>query len=749
MTRTVTAYESIRLKALHNLRILDTPRNLDFDGLVELAEELFEVPISLVSLIDEKRQWFKASVGLEVKETAREVAFCNHTIRSATPFVVRDAQLDDRFMENPLVTGEPKIRFYAGVPLAIEAGINIGTLCIIDTKPRDLDQRQVRQLQRLGAIGQSLLRQHKIARDNADLAANTATQMDLISKQSAALEKQRQLLECASDLAKMGAWEEDLTNDRVEWSGGLFKLHEMEPTSELKIADQMRLYPQRERDRLEKIVAESERDQSGFSFEGQMFTAKGNPRWVRVVGNVEVKDGRVVRRFGVKQDITEQKVLTERISKHARCDDLTGLANRRAFREKLVELSSATANRPAVSLFLFDLDAFNEINDSYGHAAGDACLRRIAQRVRSCAVDDCMVARIGGDEFAVLNFNGAKFSLNDFAARIRAAVARPIRWQRQTFQVSSSLGFTSRGIAENFAPDKMTHEADLALYQAKRAGRNCYRAYTPELDKAAMQRHQTLAEVRQALASDRMELYFQPKVNLISRRVVGYEALLRLNLADGRVLAPDAFAPALQDFELSNKIGEFVVSAAIRQARQWQEENIPFGGIAINLSASQFSAPDFAHKLLSAIREANLRSEAIEVELTEGIVLSAASENVLAACKVMHDAGMHIAFDDFGTGFASLTHLRDFPVDILKIDRSFVKDLTSGGNTTAIVNAMVALGRNLSMSVVAEGVETEDQAGFLTAIGCDVGQGYLFGRPMKAGDVPRFDKLRSRMVQRL
>ena len=749
MTRLITPNETVRLAALKELQILDTARHPDFDDLVDLARELFDVPIGLISLIDSDRQWFKASAGIDLTETSRETAFCDHTIRSTSPLLVYDAQLDSRFRENPFVTGDPKIRFYAGVPLALEPGINLGSLCIIDVKPRTFDESQLRLLRRLGDIAHSLLRQHKLARDNAELSQNTAEQIKRISDQSASLEKQKRLLDCASDLAKMGAWELDLKTDRLEWSDGLFSLHEMDRVSEIKVADQLALYPQAERARVERAMTDARRNNSGFSFEAQMFTAKGNLRWVRVVADVELEDGIAVRHFGMKQDITEQKVLTERVLQLARCDELTGLLNRRALREKLVQLSSDNGNRPPLSLFLFDLDGFKDINDSNGHAAGDACLRRIARRVKSVAGTDCMVARIGGDEFAVLNFRGDSIvAQNKFVSDIQAAITRPIRWRGNTFQVSSSLGIAGRASTEQFGVDEILREADLALYEAKRSGRNCHRAFTYALNGPATRRLETLAEVRHALASNRLELYYQPKINLAYGRVVGFEALLRLNLQDGSVLAPGSFAAALEDPALSKAIGDFVASAAISQAKQWQNCAVPFGSIAINLSASQFIDPDFAQKLLAEINEASVPLKSIEIELTEGVVLSTESESILSACRAIHNAGIRIAFDDFGTGFASLTHLRDFPVDILKIDRSFITDLTSGGNATAIVNAMVGLGRNLSMSVVAEGVETEDQAEFLSAIGCDIAQGYFFGRPMKAGDVPNFLNLPNRHKER-
>lgn len=739
MTYPIPGNEIQRLKALEELSILDTAREPAFDELVSLTRDLFGVESTLITLLDEKRQWFKATAGFDLCETPRGVAFCNYTICSDEPFLVSDARLDARFQHNPLVTGEPKIRMYAGVPLTIEDGINLGTLCMIDPKPRQLTPGEVVQLRRLGNLAQSLLRQHQAAREIAKLYDQSVTQIGVISEQSASLRKQKRILDCSSDLAKLGAWEMDMATEELEFSEGLYKIHEAERTNTSIVQNHLDSYPQPDRQRLEELLTVARADNKGFTFEGRMYTTKGNLRWVRLIGDVEIKDGRVVRRFGMKQDITEQKLLSDRVERLAYSDDLTGLYNRRGLREKLAETGSAANRSQPISLFLFDLDGFKDINDSHGHGVGDACLRRIARRVKSALPRGCIVARIGGDEFGILRpgSDDARLSHDGFAQRIQEAVSRPIKWRGQTFHLSCSIGIALRQ-HETFNPDEIIREADLALYEAKRAGRNCYRLFQIDFSAFVSFRNQILADVRQALVEKRLALYYQPKVLLADRRITGFEALLRLNKVDGTVVAPGAFMPALEDPALSKEIGDYVISTALDQAATWKNEGVEFGSIAVNLSASQFRDPDFATSFLGAIAERGLSPYAIEVEVTENIFLSTASMNVLMACQTLKAGGVRVAFDDFGTGFASLTHLRDFPVDVLKIDRSFITDLTSGGTTAAIVNAMVTLGNNLSIGVVAEGVETNDQADFLKAIGCETAQGYLFGRPMPSSDVARF-----------
>jgi EAL domain-containing protein (putative c-di-GMP-specific phosphodiesterase class I) len=241
-----------------------------------------------------------------------------------------------------------------------------------------------------------------------------------------------------------------------------------------------------------------------------------------------------------------------------------------------------------------------------------------------------------------------------------------------------------------------------------------------------------LRAVRNALSNAQLELYYQPKIALRDHTHGGFEALLRWKKQDGHVLLPGSFMAALDDPSLSMAIGDHVISLAIAQARRWMLDCVPFVSVAINLSASQFTDPELAKRILNRIAASNLNPAMIEVEVTEGVFLSAKTEGVLNVCKILKQGGVRIAFDDFGTGFASLTHLRDFPVDTIKIDRSFVYQLGRRHNTTVIVNAMVGLAHNLSMSIVAEGVETQAQAEFLRAISCDAAQGYFFARPVPA-----------------
>lgn len=720
--------EAARLAALRALHILDTAPTNDFDGLVRLACELFKVPISAISFVDQHRQWFKAARGLDCRQTAREVAFCAHTICSAEPLIVHDATKDERFRENPLVTETPGIKFYAGVPLQLAGGPRIGSLCVIDTKPRAITELELARLQYLGDIAVAVLSNH--AR-----SIQMNQQDEIIKDQEQLLWRKNRLLESACELGKLGAWERDVASGQLRWTSGMFSLHEMPAGTEGNIAEHLNLYPEPERTRLAELIRDADRAQRPFRFEGRMYTAKGNLKWVRLVSEVELEGGRLVRRYGVQQDITEERVLLDRVRGLADSDELTGLANRRAARRTLTRLGRARQSR--VTLLVLDLDGFKQINDTHGHAAGDECLRRIGRRLKAAVGPEVLVARRGGDEFCIIWTGVDEATSEQSIESILRTVRDPIAWRGHSFHLSCSIGATTRQDSRRFTPDDLLHEADLALYEAKRDGKNCWRVFRKELQAAVMERKSKLERAEKGLRDGRFQLFFQPKVLLANGAHFGFEALLRLNTEDGSVLSPGSFSAALEDLSLSRAIGDFVVEAATEQARAWVATGVEFGHIAINLSASQLRSPDFAQQFLNRLAALRLPPRLISVEVTEGIFLSSQADVITANCRALKEGNVSIAFDDFGTGYASLTHLRDFPVDTIKIDRSFVAGLSKGGCSLAIVNAIVGLGNNLGLDVVAEGVETQAQREYLSAVGCRFAQGFMFGKPMPAEDAER------------
>ncbi len=720
--------ETERLAALRALQILDTAPTRDFDGIVRLARDLMDVPIAAISLLDQHRQWFKAVEGFDCRQTPRDVAFCAHTICSPEPLIVPDTAEDGRFRDNPLVQGAPHIRFYAGIPLKLGDGPNLGSLCVIDTKPRSMTEQELVRLENLKEIAVGLLSNH--AR-----SMQTSQQERTIKDQEQLLWKNHRLLESACELGKLGAWEHDIATGQFRWTRGMFSLHEMASDTECNITAQFNLYPEPERTRLRTLISEADRARRPYRFEGRMYTIKGNLKWVRLVSEVELDGSRLVRRYGLKQDITEEKLLLERVKNLASSDELTGLGNRRATRWALTRLGKS--GQTPIALLTLDLDGFKEINDTHGHAAGDSCLRRIGQRLKAVAGPEVVVARTGGDEFALIWAGADEAGLERLIESVLKAIRKPVAWRGHSCYLSCSIGVATRDGNGCFAPDELLQEADLALYEAKREGKNCWRRFRSELQAATIERKAILKSARKGLSQSRFKLFFQPKVLLSNGAHCGFEALLRLVTEDGAILAPGAFSAALDDRSLSRSLGDFVIEAAVKQARTWRDAGVTFGHIAINLSASQLRSPGFAQHLLDRLDAHGLPHRHISVEVTEGIFLSSRADAITANCRALREADVSIAFDDFGTGYASLTHLRDFPVDTIKIDRSFVAGLGQGKCSLAIVNAIIGLGNNLGLDVVAEGVETQAQREYLAAVGCHFAQGFLFGKPLPAEDAER------------
>jgi diguanylate cyclase (GGDEF)-like protein len=729
LTYPIAGNETERLGCLHELKILDTPIDPDFEHIVDLACAIFEVPIALVSLVDESRQWFKAKRGIDQCETARGHAFCNYTIVGQDVFAVEDAAQDSRFKDNALVTNAPAIRFYAGVPLDMGDGLMAGSLCIIDRVPRTITNHQTDQLRSLARLAASLLAQYRVSNTVAEQNDELKLKNDLIEAQSENLRKQKRILDCASELANIGAWELDCQTGELTWSDWMYRLHEVDEGYKPSLKALEGFYPPDTYQQLAHRVAESRETNQPYEFEGQMVTAKGNKRWVRVAGHVETKDGVAVRRYGMKQDVTNERRAIDEIRRLAERDPLTGLRNRFQLVKRLNELKR---RGNSVALLLLDLDGFKDINDTYGHAAGDYCLKEVASRFAAIRAPGRMITRIGGDEFAVvIEEKTDKSAVESVAKQILEITSCPLDFRGASLRFSGSIGIAWREKDEHFTTSDLLGEADLALYASKADGRDCFSFFQVEMKLASKQKAESIANIYRALRKKEMELHYQSKVCLMTGQITGYEALLRWNSQDG-VRSPAFFAPALNDPRLSLEIGRWVIQSALDQARVWRNEGFSFGSIAVNVGPSQFRDTGFADHLLRGIADRALAPSDIEVEVTEDVFLTRSGNDVTEVCKKLRDAGIKIALDDFGTGFASLTHLLDFPLSVIKIDRSFVARLSTRAGATGLVKAIIEIGNSLDVDVVAEGVETEEQADFLRRIGCGFAQGYLFHKPQPA-----------------
>jgi len=420
-------------------------------------------------------------------------------------------------------------------------------------------------------------------------------------------------------------------------------------------------------------------------------------------------------------------------------DPLTGLPNRAFFQSHLEQvLAQAVRNGTSLSLILIDIDNLRAVNELLGHEAGDALIRHAASRLSLLLRNADMLARPGGDEFVLIVPDPIG------SRRVQALAERALEELRRPFPHGEGIlsGHASIGIAgypdHDGKPSDLMKDADLALQAAKAQGRNRVVLYSHGMRERMNQQATVTRDIQQALRLGQIVPFYQPKVDLETGKVVGFEALARWHHPDHGLLTPAFFANAFEDPDLSISVGEHMISQVVGDIKAWLDGGIDCGRIAINLSTAQFSWFGLAKRILGTLEAAGVPNERLEVEITETVFLGRAAPHVATALQQFHENGIRVALDDFGTGYASLIHLRQFPIDIIKIDRSFVMDVETDGGSAAIVLAVIDLGRSLGMDVVAEGTETSGQADFLREKGCTQAQGNLYATPMAARDVAHY-----------
>ncbi len=427
------------------------------------------------------------------------------------------------------------------------------------------------------------------------------------------------------------------------------------------------------------------------------------------------------------EDITERRRAEQRIAYMAHHDMLTDLPNRVLFGERLAEaVTQARLDGDLIAVLALDIDHFKDVNDTLGPAVGDAVLRGVATRLRGLLRGGDMLARLGGDEFAVLlcGVQGAR-EAEALAERLIEATSRAFQVEGQQVFIGLSVGI---GLSEpTLNPTELTQRADLALYDAKRAGRACWRSFVSDMTERLRQRRGLEAALRAAMGTSQLTLHYQPQVDLRDGSIVGGEALLRWASPDHGDIPPGVFIPIAEETGLIGPLGAWLLDLACHEAARWPSRL----RVAVNVSPVQVRLPGFLAMVRDALRASGLAPHRLELEVTEGILLHD-TDATLAIFTELRALGVLLALDDFGTGYASLAYLRKFRFDKIKIDRSFVRNLEDGSNACAIVRAVVELSRSLGMRSNAEGVETEDEAAILRGLGCTEAQGYLFWRPMAA-----------------
>lgn len=447
------------------------------------------------------------------------------------------------------------------------------------------------------------------------------------------------------------------------------------------------------------------------------------------IEKVEADDGEIQQFISVFTDITEQKRSEERIQYLAHYDVLTSLPNRILFNDRLRHaIERAYRQNVKLGLLFIDLDRFKYVNDTLGHDQGDKLLQRVAERLNGCVRQADTVARLGGDEFTVLLEDVQRPDmLASIAEKILHALSQPIDLDGHNAVVGCSIGM-SVFPEDGKSADQLLKHSDTAMYFAKENGRNTYAFYSPELSQSSSQHFQLEQDLRKAIEHNQLILHYQPQLDIPSNGAVTVEALVRWQRPGGELVPPDTFIPLAEETGLIVPMGEWILNSACAQARQWNKQGLAIR-VAVNISGIQIMRQDFVSIVECALESSGLPPSLLELEVTESCVMNTSDGVVEALCR-LRELGVVISIDDFGTGYSSLSYLKQLPVDVLKIDRSFISNIPQDQDDEKIASAIIAMAKNLGLRVVAEGVETDQQMQFLQARGCDLAQGYYIARPM-------------------
>ena len=444
------------------------------------------------------------------------------------------------------------------------------------------------------------------------------------------------------------------------------------------------------------------------------------------------RSGRITGAVIVFHDVSAARQMSLQLSHLAQHDSLTDLPNRMLLNDRLQQaITMAKRHGYRIAVLFMDLDRFKHVNDSLGHDVGDQLLQAVARRLERCVRESDTVGRQGGDEFvAVLSELDTPENAGIGAAKLLAALTLPYHIGPHDLIVPVSIGVSIYPDDGDDA-ETLVNNADTAMYHAKENGRNNYQFFKQEMNIRASERQFIEGGLRVALERNEFALHYQPKIDLGSGAITGVEALLRWKHPERGFIPPAQFVPIAEDTGLILPIGHWVLSEACRQSREWIDAGFAPVPMAVNISAVEFRSKDFVESVRTILRESKLDPHCLELELTESVLMKHA-ESTVSMLKALKEIGVQLTVDDFGTGYSSLSYLRQFPIDALKVDQSFVHEISSRADDAAIVSAVISMGNSLKKRVIAEGVETREQLDFLTAEGCEEAQGYYFNRPMLA-----------------
>ena len=554
-----------------------------------------------------------------------------------------------------------------------------------------------------------------------------------------ALRESEASLAAAQHIAHIGSWERNLATNEMHWSDETYRIFGLTPRQPPIVFTMfLNLIHPDDRQSVMASVSKAIDEKQPYSIEYRVIRPDGGERIVHAQAEiVSGNDSRTDRIIGTLQDVTEYRRTQERLNHLAHYDTLTGLPNRVLLQDRLSQaMVEADRRDRLVAVMFLDLDRFKIINDTLGHDVGDALLKSVAERLKSCVRVGDTISRLGGDEFTIVLANIAHVDdVVHVAQKIIASFIAPFHIDGRELFGSPSLGITLYPFDDNDI-DSLLRNADAAMYHAKELGRNTFQFYTAELNRRTAKRLALETALRHAIERNELLLHYQPQLNLKTGRITGAEALLRWRHPGMGLISPLEFIPLAEETGLIIPIGEWVLRRACAQARVWHELGFKDIQIAVNLSGRQFQHHHLARLVKQVLKETPLAPRSLDLELTESLLMHN-TEAILGAMDELHAHGVVFSMDDFGTGYSSLSYLKRFPIDTLKIDQSFVRDIPRDPDDAAIARAIVSMAHSLGMKVIAEGVETAQQLAFLRANRCDGMQGYYFSKPVSAEDMTR------------
>lgn len=749
VTARIPPSEEQRIARLLGFEILDTGNDPRLDRLTRLASIICDVPAAMISLIDRNRQWFKSVYGLPIRETPRDISFCAHAIMDPERiFVVPDTTKDPRFATNPLVTESPYIRFYAGAPLVTEDRIPIGTFCVVDYKPKQLNDHQLEALRRLSEIAMDMIDIH---RSNTKLSRLLHLEKEVYSR----------LLRSSADLVTTAPTFDEALNflmshldENLGWLTARIRNMQTGGTTGISYNKSLPYDPElpiiwQKIDSDPQVAAEI------HSHTRFVSTAPLHPEYSYLSVPIRIRDRlvalieliypdhrkvekRIQEIFDLMASnlaiVAERELVLIDLKHQATHDHLTGAANRPVIMKGLEKaIRESESISPDSILLFFDIDGFKEVNDNFGHNTGDRLLIEITKRLNGICRSNDLLGRLSGDEFVLLARGiDVENGLGTLLERIQKTLSASFMIGELEIRVNASIGCAV--IADpDISSTELLRRAEEAMYLVKTGERKGFCIADEEVVRIFSIKRALDRKVKDAFQNNRFFAMFQPIVDLRTGGVAGFEALMRILDRNGKVMEASEFMPTIQRTRYLPQLDEYVLAETLRTFRSDSTKNylaIEGFRFSVNIGPAILSSKGYAMNCLSQLNKNNLSPHNLMLEIIESSMLQP-SDAVIANLTTLREHGVAIALDDFGTGYSNLQQLSTLPVDIIKIDKEFIHGIAKGDiKRNSLIAAIMDIGKNLGYEIIAEGIEEKTEADYLKSIGCHYAQGYYFGKPM-------------------